>query len=240
MFDSYKRLSYNSVEVRQMNKNEYIAIIGDIYDSRLLEDRKKVQKNLLNVLDSINKKYQKEIVSKFSISMGDSFQGLLKISSPFMQIIFDIQLELFPVEMRFGIGIGEITTTIDSSNSQLNDGPAYHHARKAIEFIEQSEQQYATRKTNIYLSDQRERKEMDLINAIFALNKAINSKWSNRQTEIIKSYLSNNENQYETAHALDIGQSSVSKALKSTNFYAFLSSIKDIQAYINRADGERG
>lgn len=57
MFDSYKRLSYNSVEVRQMNKNEYIAIIGDIYDSRLLVDRKKVQKNLLNVLDSINKKY---------------------------------------------------------------------------------------------------------------------------------------------------------------------------------------
>ena len=32
----------------------------------------------------------------------------------------------------------------------------------------------------------------------------------------------------------DIGQSSVSKALKSTNFYAFLSSIKDIQAYIER------
>jgi len=222
-----------------MNKETYIAIIGDIYDSRLLEDREEVQKKLLNLLDTMNKKYEKNWVSKSSISMGDSFQGLLKTSSPFLQIIFDIELALFPVELRFGIGLGEITTAIDPSNSQLNDGPAYHHARQAIEIIEQSEQQYATRKTNIFLSDQKERKEVELINAIFALNTAIKSKWSNRQRDIIKSYLNNNENQYETAHALGIGQSSVSKALKSTDFYTFKSSMIDLQTYINRWDGEK-
>ncbi|SHE98528.1 SatD family (SatD) [Atopostipes suicloacalis DSM 15692] len=222
-----------------MTKQEYIAVIGDIYDSRLLENREEVQRKLLDVLETINKKYQEEWVSKCSISMGDSFQGLLKMSSPFMQIIFDVELELFPVEFRFGIGIGEITTAIDPLNSQLNDGPAYHHARQAIEIIEKSEQQYATRKTNIYLSDQRERKEVELINAIFALNTAIKSKWSNRQTEIIKTYLNNHENQYKTAHVLDIGQSSVSKALKSTDFFAFKSSMEDLQTYINEMDGER-
>ena len=222
-----------------MNKQEYIAIIGDIHDSRLLEDREEVQKKLLDVLKFINKKYQKDWVSKCSISMGDSFQGLLKLSSPFMQIIFDIELALFPVQLRFGVGIGEVTTAIDPLNSQINDGPAYHHARQAIEIIEQSEQQYATRKTNIYLSDQKKCEEVKLINAIFALNTAIKSKWSNRQTEIIKTYLSNNENQYETAHALDIGQSSISKALKSTDFYTFKSSMKDLQTYVNQMDGEK-
>lgn len=222
-----------------MNKKEYIAIIGDIYDSRLIRNREEVQKRLLRILDSINKRYKKELASEFSISMGDSFQGLLEINAPFMEIIFDIELEFFPVQLRFGIGIGEITTSIDPMNSQLNDGPAYHHAREAIERIEQGEQQYATRKTNILLSDQNDDASDKLINAILALNTAIKSKWSDRQKEIIKTYLNSNENQYDTARTLGIGQSSVSKALKSTNFYTYKSSLEDIQIYMNsRVDGD--
>lgn len=222
-----------------MSKQEYIAIIGDIYDSRLIDDREDIQKKLLEVLSFINKKYQSNLAAEFSISMGDSFQGLLKITAPFTQIILDIELELFPIELRFGIGIGEISTSIDLKNSQLNDGPAYHHAREAIERIERSEQQYATRKTNILLSQQNKTAVGELINVIFALNTAIKSKWSNRQKEIIKFYLNNNENQYDTAHALNIGQSSVSKALKSTNFYTYKSALEDIQAYINRGGNEK-
>lgn len=223
-----------------MSSQEYIAIIGDIHDSRLIENREETQKKLLSVLNSINKKYHEELASQFSISMGDSFQGLLKLTAPFMQVIFDIELELFPIELRFGVGIGEMTTSIDSTNSQLNDGPSYHYARKAIELIEQSEQQYATRKTNILLlSNQTETPIDGLMNAIFALNTAIKTKWSNRQKEIIKTYLNSNENQYDTARTLGIGQSSISKALKSTNFYTYKSSLEDIQIYMNsRVDGD--
>ena len=54
----------------KMTKQEYIAVIGDIYDSRLLENREEVQRKLLDVLETINKKYQEEWVSKCSISMG--------------------------------------------------------------------------------------------------------------------------------------------------------------------------
>lgn len=238
--DSFFHSSYTFYEVVTMSKQEYIAIIGDIHDSRLIENREETQKQLLESLKQVNKKYQKELASKFSISMGDSFQGLLDLNAPFMEIILDIELALLPVEIRFGIGIGEIATAIDSKNSQLNDGPAYHRARRTIEWIEQSEQQYATRKTNILLlSEQNETKSDRLINAIFALNTAIKSKWSDRQKEIIKAYLENNENQYDTAHALDIGQSSVSKSLKSTNFYTYKAAIEDVQNYMyKKAEGE--
>src|SRR5690625_6174650 len=122
-----------------------------------------------------------------------------------MEIILDIDLALLPVEIRFGISIGEIATAIDSKNSQLNDGPAYHRARRTIEWIEQSEQQYATRKTNILLlSEQNETESDRLINAIFALNTAIKSKWSDRQKEIIKAYLENNENQRSEEHTSEL------------------------------------
>lgn len=216
-----------------MNQNEYIAIIGDIHDSRLLENREDSQFRLLECLEDINKKFKTHIASNFSVSMGDSFQGLLESNSDFMEIITTIEMTMYPIEFRFGIGIGEIMTEINPKNSQVNDGPAYHYARKALELIEKTEQQNATRKTSILLLDDNdESATVRLINAIFALNTAIRSKWSNRQHEIIKAYLENEENQYTTAEAIGIGQSSVSKTLKSTNFFAYKTSIDDVQRYV--------
>lgn len=223
-----------------MGKKEYIAIIGDINDSRLIENRENIQNKLLKTLDQINEKYKDHLASNFSISMGDSFQGLLKLQAPFIEILSNIEYAMMPVEIRFGIGIGELSTNLDPSNSQLNDGPVYHRARKTIERIEEMEKQYATRKTNILLLSADEETSVDrLINAVFSLNTAIKSKWTDRQKEIIKTYLGNNENQYETANALDVGQSSISKALKSTHFYTYKSALSDVQNYMkSRIEGE--
>ena len=57
--------------------NLYIAIIGDIKGSKKLDNRNEVQKKLTSVLDDINKKYKDDIYSKFTITLGDEFQGLL-------------------------------------------------------------------------------------------------------------------------------------------------------------------
>lgn len=218
-----------------MNQNRYIAIIGDIHDSRLLENRENSQLRLLECLEDINKEFKTHIASNFSVSMGDSFQGLLELDSNFMEIITTIEMKMYPVEFRFGIGIGEIITELNPKNSQVNDGPAYHYARKAVELIEKAEKQNATRKTSILLLDNNdESPTVRLINAIFALNTAIRNKWSDRQHEIIKTYLENGENQYKTAEAIGIGQSSISKTLKSTNFFAYKTSIEDVQSFVTR------
>lgn len=55
----------------------YIAIIGDIRNSRLLADRKEIQIKLGNVLDRINREHAPSISAKFMITLGDEFQGLL-------------------------------------------------------------------------------------------------------------------------------------------------------------------
>lgn len=216
-----------------MNDKRYIVIIGDIHASRELKNREMSQKQLLTVLDEINTKYKRDILSPFSISMGDSFQGLLKLDASILNILMDLEFAMQPIVFRFGIGIGEITTSINTENSQLNDGPAYHYARSALEVMEDQETKYETRKTNTMLYTAAEETGTDrLINAIFALTTAIKSKWSERQKEIIQTYLAHNENQYETAHALDIDQSNISKTLKTTNFYAYKSSLEDIQEFM--------
>lgn len=54
----------------------YIALIGDIIQSKQLTDRSKVQKTLAAYLDDLNKTFAPYIISKLSLTLGDEFQGL--------------------------------------------------------------------------------------------------------------------------------------------------------------------
>ena len=44
--------------------HSFVAVIGDIKDSRLLENRKEVQLRLQEVLERLNENYKEEIVSR--------------------------------------------------------------------------------------------------------------------------------------------------------------------------------
>lgn len=212
----------------------YIAIIGDIKDSRKLEHRGKTQQKFTRTLERLNQVYQKDLAAKFTVSMGDAFQGLLKDASHLMVMLFELELDLAPIELRIGIGLGDIETEINPENSLLNDGSCYHRARAMIEWIEKSEKQYEQRHSNILLSTGGQAVHYEkLINTIFSLESVIKTKWTERQKEIIRTYLANEKNQYMTAKALNIGQSSVNKALKSTDFYTFNHSLDTLQNVLN-------
>ena len=46
-----------------MDKQIYVAIIGDIKQSKQLEERDAIQEQLKNVLSRINQKYERELAS---------------------------------------------------------------------------------------------------------------------------------------------------------------------------------
>lgn len=212
----------------------YIAIIGDIKDSRKLEHRKTSQQKFTRTLEQLNQVYQKDLAAQFTISMGDAFQGLLKDASHLMVMLFELELNLAPIELRIGIGLGDIETQLNSENSLLNDGSCYHRARAMIEQIEKSEKQYEQASSNILLSTGGQAVHYEkLINTVFSLESAIKMKWTERQKEIIRVYLANGKNQYATAEALNIGQSSINKALNSADFYTFNHSLITLQDVIN-------
>lgn len=218
----------------------YAAIIGDIVNSRKIENRNEIQKRLKNLLDDINKKYHEYIASKFIITLGDEFQGLLKNPDKAIEIISYIEIGLLSVEVRFGIGIGAISTDINYENSSEVDGPAYHRAREMISRIECIEKQYTERISNVMISstdDKHQSKNYcidELLNSILSVCTALKSKWTERQKEIILTYLSNGQNQYKTANALSIGQSSVNKALKSAKYYTYKYAMETIEKYLSK------
>ena len=78
----------------------YIAIIGDIKDSKKIDQRSQVQNKLRLVLEEVNEKYDSEIASKFTITLGDEFQGLLSRGANTMDIITEIEMKMHPVKIR--------------------------------------------------------------------------------------------------------------------------------------------
>lgn len=107
------------------------AVIGDMISSRRSADRAELQTRFRESLAQINSEFANRFESRLIVLAGDEFQGLLK--SPVHGIwLCDLIEERLQVPFRFGIGYGELTT--DSARYAIGtDGPAWHHARKAIE-----------------------------------------------------------------------------------------------------------
>lgn len=217
----------------------YVAIIGDIVNSKKIIDRKAVQQKYRKALDNINDDYSEAIAAKFSITLGDEFQGLLKSSKNIIKIVSEIEMAMDPIELRFGIGIGKVSTDIFFESTSEVDGPAYHRARKMIKEIASKESQYTERQSNIMISSNEDNIEIDeLLNSILSVCTALKSKWTNRQKEIIYAYLSNAENQYKTADSLNIAQSSVNKSLRGARFYSYQSALETVNSFLGEERGK--
>ncbi len=216
----------------EKSKN-YVALMGDLINSKELEHRNEVQKQLKNALTKINQRYSEEIASDFMITLGDEFQGLLLSKKSILPILNDIEQELHPYRLRFGIGEGPISTDILERCSEI-DGVAFHRARKMIQTIKESTSRHNRAFSSILLCSNHSYDS--LINSIFSLCTTLKEKWSQRQIEIIQAYLKSEKNQYLAAKALGITQSSVNKALKASNFYAYHQALSTITTFFSQEE----
>jgi hypothetical protein len=210
------------------NYKPFFAIIGGIIDSKNIQDRLQVQHDMTIVLNMINEKYKPNVSSKFMITLGDEFQGLLKNGEFITEIIDIIEREMHPINIRFGVGVGSISTEINYDMPVGADGPAYYNARKMIERIKKSKSKKMEGKSNVGIEIENELYLSELINSIFSMSTVIKSRWTPRQREIIKAYMTCNEVQGPAAALLGINQSNVQKALKTSGYYEYQRAYRSI------------
>ena len=201
----------------------YLALIADVIDSKMVEERFDLQKQLEKTLQTMNELFGEFWASSFTFTLGDEFQALLKADAPVFQIIDTLRSELTPTQLRFGIGLGEIVTDIDPLQSIGADGPAYWNARAAINLVHQKND-YGN--TQIYFSCGKEKQDF-FVNALIASGEAIRSGWRGSQEEILLDLLkrcvySENFSQQDLAQSLEINPSALSKRLKSSSIRVYL------------------
>jgi len=114
----------------------YIAVIGDMRASKSLsmEKRREAQHRFAEFIDSLNGKalFRKALSSKFVITLGDEFQGILHDAIVLPDLIWEVRQAADLPEFRLGIGYGHLDTEIPAYAINL-DGPALHAARQAID-----------------------------------------------------------------------------------------------------------
>ncbi len=150
----------------------YVAIIGDIKSSKTINKRNQIQEKLNIILKHINETYSPDIAAKFIITLGDEFQGLLKNYDHILDIAKYIQREMYPVNLRFGIGFGKIYTDIFCEAAIGSDGPAYYAAREMVKQLREQEKKLRKQTADIQIS---------IYNAksfeIVKINTILNRKW---------------------------------------------------------------
>jgi hypothetical protein len=122
----------------KLRRSPCVALIGDMVKSRdvLRRERPRVQARFKRFIDDLNKTYSRFILSKFAITLGDEFQGLLLSSSPIPDLMWDIERRFADRELRVGVGFGTLDTPVQKFAINV-DGPALHNARLAIQNAKQ-------------------------------------------------------------------------------------------------------
>ncbi len=202
-------------------KKVYCAIIGDINKSRQLERRGIVQKKFQEVIEQINKEYKSEIASKFLITIGDEFQGILHSPAKSYHIIRRIQDSMEDISFTFGIGIGTLATPILPNAAIGMDGDCFYRARAAL--------QRAKKEKRELLYDFQE-PESFLVNAIVA---TLDKQWkqlNKTQRKIIQLRKTGLE-QKAIAKKIGITKQAVSKAINAAAIKEMEKSVKALDSF---------
>lgn len=125
-----------------MNETKhYAALIFDVIESRKFKDRFAIQSFLKSALDICNSLFQERICKPVMFSAGDEMQGLFSNAEDAYRYFAFFSRLVYPVQLRCGIGLGELDVFSEDWMTTELDGPAYHRARAAIARCHEGQEQ---------------------------------------------------------------------------------------------------
>lgn len=162
----------------------YIVLTADIVKSRKLKKTQSQEDEVRDKIKALNKRLKGGLLAPFSLMRGDEIQGVLLPKTDVADAIRQMRYLLRHFKLRIGVGVGEITTGIGSSNSWEMDGPSFHLAREALELLKARER--GTKPMTMVRTDSLDLDEM--VNVIFLLMDSIIKRWTPEQWEAIDAY----------------------------------------------------
>ncbi|WP_454855894.1 SatD family protein [Promicromonospora soli] len=107
------------------------TLIGDIVGSRKIPDRSLAQQAISDALSRANEAI--DTVQPLEPTVGDEIQGGFATIMNATLATLLIRLELAPaIDLRFGLGCGDVTVLDENRRPLLQDGPGWWTAREAI------------------------------------------------------------------------------------------------------------
>lgn len=173
--------------------------------------RPRIQRQFSELVEALNKKYSAELLSRFVITLGDEFQGLLRRSARVPEMIQDIEQKFSARKIRLGFGFGTIHTAVPKVAINV-DGPALHNARAAI-----IQAKHEERLGGVFVGFP----ETDpVLNGMASILSFHRSRWTPQQRKII-GMLQKGSSQSDLAERLGISRQAISKHVSSAGWLPY-------------------
>lgn len=121
---------------------QVIALIGDIVLSKDIRRRDAFQRKLATSLGGFAGGKETGLASPYTITLGDEFQAVYRSAGKLWPHLITLLAEIHPVQIRFGVGVGELTTKLNPKQALGMDGPAFHRARAALTMLKAGENRF--------------------------------------------------------------------------------------------------
>jgi len=100
--------------------NNHYILMGDVIDSSSKQGAM-LMENFKSIIEVVNKKFKKAIISPLTITLGDEFQGVIKDLHATIDILFYLDRCILSSEvfynMRYAINYGAIDTPLNKKNA---------------------------------------------------------------------------------------------------------------------------
>jgi hypothetical protein len=188
----------------------FVAIIADVIGSRQATDRPALQHSLRGAIAKVNTEYAQQIASRFLLTIGDEFQGLLHSPKHLDRILSTMRAALTPHELRFGVGFGRLDTELQPQAIGM-DGPCLHRARTALDRAK-------ARGTPIEVEPVQARPSLHIYSLLFG---ALRARWTTKQRRAVDLAQSGQEGK-QIAQRLGVSPSAVSQHLSAAGHDALV------------------
>ncbi len=185
----------------------YFAIIGDLVDSRTLDNRAAVQVRFRDGIDRLNEALSDRLVVPLKLTAGDEVQGLTEEADVLVEIVVALSDTVAPARLSWGVGRGDLATELADDVSIL-DGPCFHRARDAVNT--------AKRTSRWLVAEGFGNPEGTILAGLMNLIGAIRSEWTPRQAEVVRE--ARGRKQSEVAVDLPVNRSTISRTLQSAHY----------------------
>ncbi|HEX9899935.1 MAG TPA: SatD family protein [Candidatus Methylomirabilis sp.] len=169
----------------------YTALIGDLVGSRGIGGKRRgaIQRDLTEYFGGLLPEESPGLRSQPALTLGDEFQALFSAHerpSAILEFLIDVQDLCRPEGVRFGIGVGGLTTDLRPTAIGM-DGPCFHRARGAIG---------DSRSRDLACGVQGEDDLVaEMLSYLISHTLEVRKRWTAEQREAIHSYLSLDDDQ---------------------------------------------
>ena len=192
----------------QKSEQDFLAVIGDLRRSREDRERLRTQTLLERALKEVNATFAGNLSSRFIITLGDEFQGLLRMPSGIFDVIREIDRILEGLPLRYGLGWGALSTDLREQALGM-DGPCFHRAREAMGIAKQKGESVVVAGFG--------REQDEAINRVLFLMNSVKRRWKPAQAETVR-LMRTGRMQKEVARLRGVSTSVVSETLKAAQY----------------------